>query len=286
MLMGRKKIYTVFPEHKRNVDIVNSPSKIYIGKDVFNESVMSVDYHRHELTGIEYVVSGSCVQSVNGEEHICVGGTACIMSSLDIHKFCSCEPGTVMFNLYFPDSLLIPELEKTISYDNLPRVVKFDSIDKQLVEYFLESLLNLYVKPAPVSNLELVFVKLWINQIVALIKKYTPSNNSQASVNRIKEILSYIKSNFQDITSMKQVADYFYLNPEYFSRYFTRNIGFSFNRYLNQLKVDYSKKLLLGSNYDINAISQMSGFSSINYYIKVFKDVTGKTPALFRKTHQ
>jgi YesN/AraC family two-component response regulator len=88
----------------------------------------------------------------------------------------------------------------------------------------------------------------------------------------------------QDI-SLEETASALKISPSYLSRLYKRETGFSFVDGLNRIRVDAAKVCLLdGTN--LKQTASLCGFRYYNYFIKVFKDHTGLTPADFpRREH-
>lgn len=95
--------------------------------------------------------------------------------------------------------------------------------------------------------------------------------------------IHYIRSHYSDI-SLSDVAEYVNLNPTYFSNLFKRSTGQSYSHYLNKIRIEESKRLLL-QNYNISEIAQNVGFSDQSYFTNVFKKLEG-VPPLRWKTAQ
>jgi len=74
-----------------------------------------------------------------------------------------------------------------------------------------------------------------------------------------------------------------YLSPSYFSKVFKREMGVSWGNWINQLRIDKSKELLLGDLRLVD-IATMVGFDDQSYFSKVFKKVTGVSPNRYRET--
>ena len=53
--------------------------------------------------------------------------------------------------------------------------------------------------------------------------------------------------------------------------------------YINNLKIDYAKKLLAKTNYELIFISNEVGFSSYSYFVTFFKKRTGLSPSEYRE---
>ena len=92
----------------------------------------------------------------------------------------------------------------------------------------------------------------------------------------------YIYNHYREkitLDDMARLTDY---SPSYFSRLFKEKAGCSFTDYLSQVRVQSSKADLATTDLSIPQIAARSGFSSANYFTRVFKRVTGITPAYYR----
>ena len=118
-----------------------------------------------------------------------------------------------------------------------------------------------------------------------------------------KKVGKIIKESAEESTEMlnaieaKMIEEKFYLNENFSSQdvlvhfEITRNKldelltnikGLSFADWLNSLRIEYAKNLLLTHNkYTIDAISSMSGYSSRSAFYAAFKKVTNITPTEF-----
>lgn len=59
-------------------------------------------------------------------------------------------------------------------------------------------------------------------------------------------------------------------------------MGITPREYINSLKVEYAKNMLLDENYNITDVAFDLNFSSSNYFSSVFKQFTGFTPSQYR----
>ena len=59
--------------------------------------------------------------------------------------------------------------------------------------------------------------------------------------------------------------------------------GKSFVSYLKYLRVEHAKKLLLETKYPIQDIALQIGYDDERYFRKIFIEITGISPAQFRK---
>ena len=118
-----------------------------------------------------------------------------------------------------------------------------------------------------------------LQQLVALVYLLAESSHK----NTLLRTIDYMRRNCAQRLTLQQAADFAGYSPTYFSRLFKQEVGQSFQTFLNQLRVDKSKALLLSTTESSAAISGMVGFEDQSYFCKVFKQFTGVTPDQYRK---
>lgn len=101
--------------------------------------------------------------------------------------------------------------------------------------------------------------------------------------NIIHKAVSYMNSNCAKDLTMADVADHVGYSHSHFSKVFKEEMGCGFRAYLNQIRVEKSKALLLAGNVSIAEICDLCGFEDQSYHCKVFKKLVGVTPDKFRK---
>ena len=100
---------------------------------------------------------------------------------------------------------------------------------------------------------------------------------------RIVQINNYIRANYNQPISLKDLADKLYLSNGYLSRFFKRNYGMSFAEYLTNIRLFHAVDELLYSSAPITRIAYDNGFASVAVFNKVFKKAYGETPSAMRK---
>ncbi len=85
------------------------------------------------------------------------------------------------------------------------------------------------------------------------------------------------------------IAEKFSISHGYLSKLINEHTEKSFNNYINEFRVEASKKLLLDhtfDNYTIESIGLECGFQSKSNFYSTFKKFTGKTPNEYRKLNK
>lgn len=98
----------------------------------------------------------------------------------------------------------------------------------------------------------------------------------------LHQIYEYVQHNYANDISLTEMANHLHMNYSYLSSYFKQRTGENLTTYINRIRVEQAKKLLLNLNLSVSEVSAMTGFSEHNYFSKVFKKITGYTPLEFR----
>ena len=100
----------------------------------------------------------------------------------------------------------------------------------------------------------------------------------------LEEILTYLDAHYRDVNiGQTAVADIFKMSSYTLSRMFKKQVGVGFAEYINSMRIEYAKELLLTTTFSVKEISAMVGFSSDAYFCRIFKVAVGVTPATFRE---
>lgn len=100
---------------------------------------------------------------------------------------------------------------------------------------------------------------------------------------RIQQINNYIRANYNQQISLKELSEKLYLSNGYLSRFFKRNYGMNFAEYLTNIRLFHAVDELLYTNTPITMIAYDNGFASVAIFNKVFKKAYGETPSALRK---
>ena len=95
--------------------------------------------------------------------------------------------------------------------------------------------------------------------------------------------MDYIKTNYREKITLDDVANYAYLSKSYLSKIFKEEMDCTLTAYINKVRVEKSKQLLLDERISLADIAGQVGFEDQSYFTKVFKKVTGISPGKFKR---
>lgn len=101
----------------------------------------------------------------------------------------------------------------------------------------------------------------------------------------IKLALQYISENKQRNITMADVANHVCISYSYFSRMFKKEVGKSFNHYLNQQRIKQAQIYLKDPVIKILDIAKKVGYQNPSEFSKAFKKQVGMNPTQYREKH-
>lgn len=99
----------------------------------------------------------------------------------------------------------------------------------------------------------------------------------------VNQALELIMTSEQMNLSVNELAQKLAINPSYLSRLFKKDIGTSIKEYINEFRLTTANNLLASTDYSIQKISELTGFSSNQTFSKAFKQSRGVSPTTYRQ---
>ncbi len=90
----------------------------------------------------------------------------------------------------------------------------------------------------------------------------TDGENGTDQVEKLEQIVSYIRRNSAEPLSLSSIADRFAMSSSYFSAYFHKSLGITFSRFLSQLRVRHALQMLRDTDCTVQYVANACGFNS------------------------
>ena len=234
-----------------------------------------VGNHSHDFFEFEYIVTGQGNYSVDGVSYDINDKTIYFMTPANFHSVDMKD--TVFYNVMFSaDMCSIAKLSRLFSLK--PTVITVDDNTNILFCALLDELCKYY------DNME--YASVILETIILKICSFLKPENNENISSDIRKCELYIIENFRKKLTLSDIAKYAMLSESHFSRKFLSETGRNFKEYLNTVRYDYAKKLLVYSDMTVLQICSECGFEDYPNFIRRFKLKTGVSPVEYRKNYR
>jgi AraC-like DNA-binding protein len=108
----------------------------------------------------------------------------------------------------------------------------------------------------------------------------------EESLSRVQDLYQgiciYIQENFHRSITRDHIAERFSISSNHLSRLFRQQGHMTLADYITWVRIDRAKFMLKKYNFKLNEVSVRCGFKDVNYFCRVFKNRTGRTPTVYR----
>ncbi len=101
----------------------------------------------------------------------------------------------------------------------------------------------------------------------------------------VKKAQEFIESNYQEKTSVDELAGMFAIGRRSFERRFKKATDNTVNEYMQRVKIEVAKKELEASRKSVNEVMYEVGYSDTKAFRTTFKKITGLSPMEYRNKY-
>lgn len=109
--------------------------------------------------------------------------------------------------------------------------------------------------------------------------------NTLSDIENLSAPIKYIKNNFHKDIKVHDLADIAHLSVSALERRFRKYLQKTPKQFINQVRLEHARRLLIESQLSISEISYQSGFSEPSYFAKQFKLQFDELPSETRAQH-
>lgn len=257
---------------------------------IFDKPIFS---HWHNYVEILYLYKGYARIQVNQERFEVYPGALLIIDACESHSSLKITRNTQFLVIQFTPSFFYDSIKSTIEAQHQPPFLNWqlgcnklihanqNKYLKNVINDILDSTGNKYpghelnIK----GNIYRMFAWLVKNEYI-IFPVYEETDIHE--VIEIKQILDYVKENYRDKITIDAVSNRAHFSYYHFCRLFKKWTGRTFTEYLTDIRLCEAQKLLVNTDMTISQVALEVGFSSPNYFTRVFKKKKGATPKEFK----
>ena len=117
-------------------------------------------------------------------------------------------------------------------------------------------------------------------QFNALLK----SNCLYTNGSTIDNIVYFIQNNYRDNIRLESIATDFGYNTSYLGQLFSTKTGYSFNTYLDKVRIEKACELLENPSLKVYDVAELVGYKSVDYFHLKFKKHMQLSPLEYRRS--
>lgn len=126
-------------------------------------------------------------------------------------------------------------------------------------------------------------------QLLGLVYQFSctqtkPKTKTFKNQNKLKEVLTYIKQNYDKDITLIELADIAQLSQKYFCTIFKQLTGKTPIDYLIYYRVECAAEQLVYTDDSVIDIALSCGFNDVSYFIKKFSEIKQVTPLKYRNS--
>lgn len=253
----------------------------------------SMRQHFHSYYEIYYLLEGERNYFIKDRTYHVFRGNLVFVNSGQIHKTTMRSPVHERILLVASEDL-IDEFSRKAGDSDPPfsarsGVLKLTEREQKWVEALLFRIIEEIreKRSAYVQEVQALFQEL----LIFILRTDGPSEGEYPSMRsakhrKVNEVANYICSNFAEISSLDRLSERFYISKYYLCRIFKEVTGMTISQYINANRLKAAEKMLRESADSVTHISAASGFGSVTYFNKVFRESLGISPVQYRRSNR
>ena len=130
-------------------------------------------------------------------------------------------------------------------------------------------------------NLKELLIRLVQSQHLTQVSTEIDGRNSNQS--RLHYVLNYINEHLTERIAVDALSRKAYLSRNVFFKWFREQFGITPLDYINHQRIKLAKQLLAVPKNNVHMVSDLCGFSDVNYFVRLFKKMEGITPRAYKE---
>ena len=243
----------------------------------------SFPFHYHDWNELYTLKEGACTYRIEKKEYILKKGDWVFIPAGVYHKVFYTESPHERLLIYFSKEYIEPSLIKQLNKFSVNPVYTPVDTDGEYIDNVIGNLFNEFNKPDEFS--EMLYRNLLFELLVFFLRKPSFKNGEIGIDLVIAHTVEYIEHNYTQNLTLEELADISNVSVSYLSRKFKQIIGIGISEYIQMVRINNAKTLLIQTDESILKISNKCGFNDSNYFSYVFKEKEGISPLKYRKKY-
>lgn len=239
--------------------------------------------HYHDFFELYYLESGERQHMIRDSLYTILPGQFVIFAPYVMHHSYGAE--NVSFKrivIYFkPTEIQSDRLARTMGQST--GVYTPDQKSRYSIHQLFEMILQEEENPSPYAE---EYLHTLLNLLLLTIQRQTPQPIPKVKQTRIGQVIDYIHNHYFDNITLDFLSREFFVSPYYLCREFKRCTNRTITQYINITRIMNAQNKIMETDKSITEIGNITGFSNITHFNRVFKTYAGMTPSEYRKMYK
>lgn len=239
--------------------------------------------HFHDSYQILYSLEGEGEISLNGKIHNFSKDSVVLIVPNSMHSIKALSKLTVLVLAFSVPSLKIVAQDELLTFlQNQSRRFELDLFTASGLKPLFRKMLYEQKHADPYGKLAMPVYLLEI--ILLLLRHQDVSNVQDANDIRSIQIKDYIAKNYFENITAESLSIMFGISARYMNDIFKRKFNDTPLQYLQKIRINHAKELLLETDQDIVSICFEVGYETLSTFYRTFRNLLGISPNKFRVT--
>lgn len=263
-----------------------------------NSRFNPVPEHVHSHIELNYVYSGTCPQTINGNNIVLQKNQVLLIDTDCPHSVAELGMDDIMisvlikkeflrnhlFSQFSKDSVLsrffVNAINKKTNHDHF---LLFHSENDRRIPLFFQELFCECFDPSINSND--ILMHLFYLIMAELINVYENDFSKESEFTDkmpVTPMIRYIEKNYRTCTQ-ESVADFFHISPNYVSILLKKHIGMTYIQLIQKQKLSAAAYFLKNTHLPVTEIANETGYENMSFFYKKFYEKYGCSPKDYRR---
>lgn len=279
-----------FTEENGEMNLLNQ--YFFKNKDIWvskHNRYADYPYHSHQFLELNYMLSGTCTQVIEGKEEQLEEGELLLLDTGCHHSIKATGDQDILINILFRDKNInlnwLAEIKKqnSLVYDFLlnsaanehsfRKYIIFKSTHIPHIQQILDQIITEYFRNEAFSTKIITFyLPILFTELVRKCDTYLSEDTlSSSSETIVLSALKLIEKDYRDITLSSAAKELGY-NKNYLSNVIKLKTGSTFTKLVNKQKIFVADLLIESTTLPISEIIEQVGFQNKTHFYHLYKE--------------
>lgn len=236
--------------------------------------------HWHDFYELVFVTDGEGLNIVNGRAYPITRGSASLLTPVDFHEIRLMGGAPlILYDVVFSPKILSAPLHDLLFGGG--RVLADLCLPDEAAAFA-----RLYDEQhARLPGFALV-LEATVQRLLVMTARAAACGTAPLLITAapaLRTALITLDHHFREPITLSDLARSVHLSPHYFSTLFHEQVGMTFQRYLQTLRLRFAASLLRASDLPITEVCEASGFGSLTHFNRAFKRHYQHAPRAYRQ---